>query len=80
MDPVREAAKLKQKKLADEANEAMGLTSHGQYRSSSNKASPSASAPASAPVKKWAPVQTLKKVGLGRRRKTRKSKKTRGRK
>lgn len=79
MDPKREEAKRKQEKLAKEANEAMGLTAHGEYRSSSNKASPSASS-VSAPAKKWATVQTSKKVGLGRRKSrktTRKSKKTR---
>ena len=82
MSTTREEAKRIQEKRAKEADEAMGLTAHGEYRSSSNKASPTASV--SAPAKKWGTVAAPKLIGHGRKsrksRKTRKSKKTRGRK
>ena len=74
MDSVREEAKRKQKERADEANKAMGLTSHGQYRTatpiSSNPSSDSEK-PGPSKAKKWATVKT------GHGRKLRKTKKTR---
>ena len=73
MDSVREEAKRKQKERADEANKAMGLTSHGQYRTATPVSSnPSSDSEKPAP-KKWATVKTSQ----GRSRKLRKTKKTR---